>query len=155
MAKPTPQNNHAFLGHHLQYEVQMLRITYAFLRHGIPAVEGDKDARQLVANVFIESFCVHARNLIEFFEGIGNCDFDPTQFAVAGYSVRKQLGPAYGKICEQISHLTTGRTESVGKIDDTFRDDVLAKLEVEVERLEQNLAPAFRLKWKVEPRQQQ
>ena len=68
MVKPTQQDIDDFLGYHLPYEVEMLRATHILLRHGIPLVAGDKDWKQLIANVFIKSFCVHARNLIEFFE---------------------------------------------------------------------------------------
>lgn len=49
--------------HHLPYEVDMLFATFVKLDHGI----ADTHTR----NATIESFCIHARNLIEFLESDG------------------------------------------------------------------------------------
>ena len=50
--------------HQVPYEVDMLRWTYVLLAAlGVPQTKRER----AIANAYIESFCTHARNLIEFF----------------------------------------------------------------------------------------
>jgi hypothetical protein len=48
------------LEHHYAYELDMLSDTYRLSREA-----------QIQLNAYIESFCIHARNLIEFFRSDG------------------------------------------------------------------------------------
>ena len=48
------------LGEHLLYEIQMLHETRK-------ALNGERVSDQIITNALMESFCVHARNLNEFF----------------------------------------------------------------------------------------
>jgi hypothetical protein len=87
-----------FFTDHLPYEINMLRVSFALLSTGVmgPAL----------TNVLIESFCVHARNLIEFFKNKDSCDFDPRDFAIAAYQLEKRFlrDSILPKINNQISH---------------------------------------------------
>jgi hypothetical protein len=56
-----PATDQEILAHHLVYEVEMLVSTLVRLEAGI------RDDR-VMAYAFIESFSLHARNLIEFFQ---------------------------------------------------------------------------------------
>ena len=58
--KHSPEGLIEAFEHQLVYEVNMLRHARNFLR--VPAWSTE------LANAVIESFCVHARNLIEFFD---------------------------------------------------------------------------------------
>jgi hypothetical protein len=97
------------LTHHLRYEIDMLRCTFGRL-HNPLLHECDK-------NAFIESFCIHARNLIDFFRGNGKNCARAADFTVHRiYEVRSLTKTGlpddlYGKLSEQIAHLTYQRTK--------------------------------------------
>ena len=58
--KHSPQGLMEAFEHHLVYEVNMLRHTFAFLHVRAWSTE--------LRNAIIETFCVHARNLVGFFD---------------------------------------------------------------------------------------
>jgi hypothetical protein len=95
------------IGHHLVYEIDMLRETIFRIGRS-----GDK----VLNNALIESFCVHARNLIEFFQkprGAG-------RYVRPGYKAfdNVDISPDIKRLNNQISHLLDGRTaDNSGKID--------------------------------------
>jgi hypothetical protein len=90
--------------HHLRYEIDMLRCTFGRL-HNPLLHECDK-------NAFIESFGIHARNLIDFFRGNGkNCaraaDFTVNRiYEVRSLTKTELPDDLYGKLNEQVAHLT-------------------------------------------------
>ena len=63
------------IGHHIPYEVRMMRQTYAMLADGATCLWYS----QTVLNALIESFAIHARSLIEFFSG----DHSPSENTAA------------------------------------------------------------------------
>jgi hypothetical protein len=58
MAKPNKDKLKEFFVEHLPYEIDMLRDAYVLLETGLLG--------RVLENLLIESFCVHARNLIEY-----------------------------------------------------------------------------------------
>jgi hypothetical protein len=62
MAKPAPISPREKLECHYNYEVDMLCETYKYM-----ATADYSGADKLIKNALIESFCIHARSLIEFF----------------------------------------------------------------------------------------
>jgi hypothetical protein len=143
-----------FLDEHLPYEVQMLRHTYHLLATGIAV--SPAEAQVVVEYALIESFCVHARNLIEFFRHKKPCDFDLRWFAKDGYRVADKdfIGASVQKkLDEQMSHLTKGRTKvEKEKIDRAARKEIYDALEDEIDRLRSSLRPDSASKWKVAAR---
>jgi hypothetical protein len=98
-------------------------------RHRRTALEGWAPAFSVLVNVLIESFCIHARNLIEFLRVDDHCDFDPRWFAAKGYELQPGFidGRLIGMIAAQIAHLSKDRKrESSDKIDGRQRDVILA-----------------------------
>src|SRR6516162_6299974 len=104
--KQSPEGLLEAFAHHLVYEVCMFRLTYLFLR--LPAWSGE------LANAIIESFCVHARNLIDFFSEESATPGQSDNFMGAkhfcnGYAAWTEGGPSNdlrGRLNRQISHLT-------------------------------------------------
>jgi hypothetical protein len=92
---------------HLFYEVLMLGETRKKLR------EQDY-SDHIAANAFIETFCIHARNLNEFLHENGRPDtLKASTFATADYErplITDERRLLFAKINKQISHLTEGRT---------------------------------------------
>ena len=135
MAKPNQQLLLEFFTEHLPYEINMLRATYALLQTG--GLLGP-----IVANTLIESFCVHTRNLIEFFKTKDSCDFDPRDFASPGYELNKRfIGDSIlPKITNQISHLTVNRqVDPAAKIGPEDRFQIMKSLEGEIARFKSHL----------------
>ncbi len=106
--------------HQLVYEVDMFYRTYNFL--DVPAWSPG------LANAIIESFCVHARNLIEFFDqesatpGQARSNYMGAKHFCDGYIPWTKGGPSNdlrGRLNRQISHLTYDRTskeeEKIGR----------------------------------------
>ena len=93
---------------HLGYELDMLVYTFDKLLLVEHLVESSLQAGQV--NALIEAFCIHARNLDEFFQGSGRGDTLMAEtLAASEYTPlmsdreRKDL---VRKINKQISHLT-------------------------------------------------
>jgi DNA-binding CsgD family transcriptional regulator len=91
----------------LMYEVWMLQETYSRLRQ--PQTDS------VVVDALIESFCIHARLLLEFFESCGQEQaIEATEFTGGSYiaqytsAISKTLR---GKLNQQIAHLSENRTD--------------------------------------------
>jgi len=116
---------------HLSYEIWMLCETYELtckLKE-----EPETDEERIDANMKIESFCVHARNLYEFFlKATPRDEYVPRGFtpAKANYDEPVRL------LNTQISHLIyEGRTDKPAKlIDGADRLGMLKDLRTETER---------------------
>jgi hypothetical protein len=96
---------------HLPYEIYMLRQTYRKLAEGQPQDE-------VVGNALIESFCIHARSLLDFFESRPNKkddDYVATDFTSAFVLRINRSAPfetLRTKLNKEIFHLTRGRKNS-------------------------------------------
>lgn len=126
---PSPDEIKNCLDYHLPYEIDMLRVGAARLT---AVTERSTDT-----NILIEVFCVHARNMIDFFDARQKQagDFKAYQFAT-GYTCAVDLEDQRRRINKRIAHLTTERVRgndndkiSVGECLLTYR-----KLESEIER---------------------
>lgn len=131
-----------FVGEHVKYEIDMLRSTHECLR--------SRKWDWAVQNALIESFWVHARNLLEFFGKQKNAH-PVTSFCGTSYVPLKfsSVRPLYRKICEQISHLKSGRTHDAEAKLDVLNSGVREFLENEIEKFRfhlnrecENLIPA-------------
>jgi hypothetical protein len=130
---------------HLPYEIDMLRATYQLLVATSPPAE-------VIKNALIESFCVHARSLLDFFENRANKSDDyAAQNFTSGFSVRinTSIDPLYTlrqKLNKQIFHLTGGRSVTGANKFDPGTDGtlVLRELEAEIGRFQTLLRSEFR-----------
>jgi len=146
MKKVTEQQLQDFLEEHLPYEVDMLRGTFELLQN---------ETSHARAYALMESFCIHGRNLIEFFKNKDSCDFDPRKIAKDGYELRKTFidSSHLERINEQISHLTRKRTRTAAeKIGPSTRKLILDRVEDELERLKRGLNQKYIPMWRVAPR---
>jgi hypothetical protein len=133
---------------HVKYEVQMLGETRRKLQ--------DRDFNdKWTANALIEAFCVHARNLNEFFveESWHPDTLKASSFADDSYTLprrTKRRRALFTKINKQISHLTTKRTSATRhKIDGKQREAMFTLLYADLRNFDQHLKPKLRRKWKV------
>ena len=143
MAKPNARERDEFFDEHLPYEISMLRFTFLELQQPVAGPLG---------NVLIEAFCLHARNLIEFFKNKDSCDFDPREFTAAGHRLHKSFlpGALLMRINEQISHLTANRTViSAEKIGPADRLRMFMAIEGEVTRFASGLSLIYRPRWQL------
>jgi hypothetical protein len=135
-----------FLQKHLPYEIEMMR-------DAIHALATRDKLSWFEKNAFIETFCLHARNLIEFFERRG--DYGPHSFTDAAkfnlnsgvLSVR-----TLRRINQQISHLNKRRTDDARqKINGDRLNEMHRAIEAEIERFVQHLKPEWQGMWKARP----
>ena len=129
------------LREHLPYELNMLRSTFERLRDGV--------ADGVLRNALIESFSIHARSLIGFFnneQGVKASSFTD------GVHVLFRAGHVDGnvvrKLNTQIAHLTLKRTaDPLGKIGDVDRQEMLDTIRLALQEFEQHLKPEFKVLW--------
>lgn len=144
--KPAPHLKEEFFTHHLPHEIEMLRATYELARAARPPAEHE---------ALVESFLLHARNLIEFFQDRPTCDFDPRMFTAGSYQLNRDF-VAEGvlpRINRQVGHLTVKRTtqeaDRPGPRDWAL---ILRALEEEIARFTKALRKDYAEKWS--PQQQ-
>src|SRR5262245_56157113 len=146
MAKrATQEQREFFFVDTLEYEVLMMRETHRLLRAG--------GQTQVLVNALVESFCNHARNLIEFFKDHRDCDFDPRWFT-NGYALQKQFvgNAVLSRIAKQIAHISKLRMdERHNKIGAKEQDKIKADIERELDRFCRHLKPPYDRKWKIPP----
>jgi len=138
----TPDVADKFLTRHLPYEVKMMRELYPELNSGKYA--------QLIHNSNVQSFHVHARNLIEFFKNKPPCDFDPRLFTEPSYQPDGNFidNLLEAKINQQISHLTAQRTAiAQEQLGPPQWEKILKTIEREISRFEKALKPECKEKW--------
>ena len=139
---------------HVAYELDMLVYTFDKLLLVEQLVERRFQAGQVDA--LIEAFCIHARNLDEFFQGSGRADtLNAKTFANSRYMPRpndKERKNLISRINKQISHLTEQRTsvaeEKVGPAD---RAKLYSILITESDNFTRHLQPHLRSAWKYVP----
>jgi hypothetical protein len=132
----------------LPYEIDMLRHSYRRLQSPLHD--------QADVNAFIECFCVHARNLLDFF-----WDAKPKQkkhavarhFIAGCYHPFERVSPKtnglYGKLNDQIAHITYGRTdvmeEKIGPVERAYLKDLVEK---QIENFSRHIDPLYLHLWK-------
>ena len=95
-----------YIKKHLPYELEMLRFTHDRLKSPI---------ERLLANALMESFAVHARNLIDFLFNHGDDgeysarDFLPEDHPLGAKRSLGAVGKPYGRIHEEVLHMGQGR----------------------------------------------
>lgn len=105
---------------------------------------------RLAANAAIESFCIHARNLAEFLSNADTCGFDPRWFAPSYETQMPIPGALFGKINEQITHLSPRRTRvDAAKIGGDDRRAMFNALEVRLADWRSKLDPRYCELWKI------
>ena len=131
------------LRRHVCYEVQMMRECWRQLQRGA--------YNQFDRNMNIECFNLHARNLIEFFKNKDPCDIDPRRFTKPDYKPNGNFidSTLEAKINQQISHLTSDRTDDPKKQlgMKEFRKTGEA-IEKEIARFEKSLTARSEELWK-------
>lgn len=121
---------------HFHYEVVMMRATHVLLA-GAPD--------QLTYNAFHEAFCIHARNLIEFFKNKHDCD--PRWYTQPSFKLKKRFiaDSALTKIIAQVAHLLIARANADDKkitIDETI--EYRNAIEDELQRFLDAMTPEYR-----------
>lgn len=132
---------------HVPYEIIMLRACFDLLQ--VPQTD------VLFGNALIEAFCVHARNLIDFFSST-----DPVSGSVPAarhftddfyrpFSSAKPKGELYGRLNKQIAHLDYGRTDDDNKhIDTVDRISLYRLLEDEISNFDRHVREPYRSAWR-------
>jgi hypothetical protein len=139
--RPHPHAKEEFFSRVLPYEISMFRATYALARAPRPEAEN---------RALVESFLLHARNLIEFFKDKPSCDFDPRMFTVASYQLDKDFiaDAVLPRINAQISHLTVRRISSdAAKLGPRDWALIVRALDGEINRFRNALAADYRAVW--------
>jgi hypothetical protein len=104
------------INEHLPYEIDMLRFTYLQLvRVSTARPQTETNEQQTLLFSFLESFCVHARSLLDFFSNTPghHTDAIASQFTDGYAHIDPSVEPLKTirkKINKQIFHLTTERT---------------------------------------------
>jgi hypothetical protein len=127
---PSPESRE----YHLNYEIWMLEETN----------QKHHDTDQVINNALIESFCVHARNLIEFFAEEAR-HYTTQSYRPFCHISRKRLESIRGKINVQISHVKyQGRTTNdADKITARERAEIINILAAEISEFKAHLLPKY------------
>ena len=131
---------------HIMYEIKMLRMAYWLL--GVPWHS------EWVGNSLIEAFCIHARALLEFFEGETSesdekvCAFHFTNNTYRAFSGGKVNDRLRGKLHAQIAHLSYQRSkDDSDKIGSADRKALLELLNKEIDNFAAHLKSQYKEKW--------
>jgi len=136
---------------HLPYEIGMLVFTAKLLETMQPGNLPENEAA--VRNALIESFCIHARNLIDFLlgkrKGVRAKAVTDNYKPFASGRIDKALTQ---KIEDQIAHITLGRTSDPNeKIDGRIRAKLLRAIATELTAFRTCLKPQYRHSpWNIE-----
>ena len=139
--KPAPHLKEEFFNEHLPYEITMLRAAYDLARANRPASEH---------NAMVDSFLMHARNLIEFYKDRPSCDFDPRMFTNASFQLNRDFiaDSLATRVSAQISHLTTRRiSQAADELGPREWALILRALEEETARFAKALTKDYAAKW--------
>jgi hypothetical protein len=131
----------------LPYEIRMLRAIYQRLQCGFDL--------QTTANLFIEGFALHARNLIDFFwdnKPLKSKNAVARHFTDKCYSPFNGVDPktngVYGKINKQIAHITYDRTDiDQNKLGIQDRKTLFEMIEGEIENFANHVRAPYKELW--------
>jgi hypothetical protein len=132
---------------HFLYELWMLLET----RKLVMGAQNEAFGR-IVLNALIEAFCVHARGLVEFFEGQQR---RPTDVPASNFTDRpfvytrdNVVGDLCNKINKQIAHITYDRTVDPKKvINSADCEELYRRVIMEIERYYGCVKPEYRAVW--------
>jgi hypothetical protein len=138
---PALEQLQSLLNRHVTYELNMLIRT-----HGILIGIG---LEPTVGNALIESFCVHARNLDEFFQSSGVWPRLKASSFTTDYKPGRSLTKALKtRMNQQITHLSLARTHDPEKlINPTEQHQMFLMLVTEAAHFGEHLKPEFQ-DWK-------
>jgi hypothetical protein len=138
---------------HLQYELDMFFVTDHALKVTVAVLTPP------IRYGLVEVFCIHARNLIEFFgqlsETPGHARSDymgARHFCDGAYVPWRGKPPAQklvGKLSRHVSHLTYDRTKAVSeKIGVEAREELFGLLKSETANFGRHLREPYRSRWR-------
>jgi hypothetical protein len=138
MVSPAPATpDELLLRCHFVYEVEMLWGTYQRFIENYP-----RD--QVIRNALIESFCLHARNLIEFLQ-TKHRKYAHRSYQPFAAVPKNKIDTITDRLNNQISHLRLGRTiERSEKIDIKEREEILQLLSGEISQFKANLTSGYK-----------
>jgi hypothetical protein len=146
----SPEGLRETINHHIPYEVRMMRQTFAMLGDGAACLW----VSQVVINALIESFCLHARSLIEFFSGQKSPAGGITaakHFAKEDYQPCSDKGPGkefMHKLNAQIAHPSYFRTSNdEEKLSAKDRSTLMKFVEGELARLSAAMKEIYKSDW--------
>jgi hypothetical protein len=126
------------------------------LRHAYDKLQSSSHG-QATDNVLIECFCLHARNLLDFFRDQKHSNYAVArEFTTASYNPfdgtnPKSSGGLYGKLNDQITHLSYRRTNNpAAKIGPDERAFLKNLIEKEIDNFSNHIDAAYRPLWKVQ-----
>jgi hypothetical protein len=122
-----------FLHEHLPYEIDMFRWTYIQLQIPAPV---------MLRNALIESFCIHSRNLLEFFSGSHQA-WPVTDFCDAHFTPldKSRCQSPLTRISNQIAHLGKSRTSDPNRKINVTDPAIANLIEPEIGRFIKHLRP--------------
>jgi hypothetical protein len=141
------------LTEHLVYRLNMLNRTFSLLEGGLQGQD------QTLINALIESFCINARHLIEFFKEsrapqpqergrVAARHF--TDNAYKSFST-SNLKAEWDILSDQTAHFKYGRrTSPPQKIGPEMRKRIKTVIDAEFQRFVDHLRPEFKAAWKDE-----
>jgi hypothetical protein len=148
----SPIDLEEFMKEHVKYEIDMLRCARWCLasRNWDCTLPSDWTIR----NALIESYWVHARNLLDFFRD-GKHSSKATQFCVSygKLDFKKSIklgskttkaGDLYKNICDQITHLGESRTADVSEKLDVMDQAIYDFVEMEINRFRDHLKDVYK-----------
>ncbi|MCK1274429.1 hypothetical protein IVB46_04125 [Bradyrhizobium sp. 61] len=134
-----------YMREHLHYEIEMLRFTHDRLK---------SISSQMLANALMESFVVHARNLMDFFYNqldpkcFSAADFLPTGDPAAQKASFGDAGKAYGLVHNQTLHLGQRRpTLDKDKVGPDERQTLRDAIESQIPAFEAALLSDYKTIW--------
>ena len=143
MVKQTQPSPGELLGHHVKYEIDQMVASLRMLGDlKVPQEWGDGWQKAL-NNALMESFCLHARALFEFFRKPNGA----REYAETNYKPFQNVDVStwVKNLNNQIAHLLEGRTDDDSrKIRDQDRLDMLYTLSNEVEVFKKALKPEYK-----------
>lgn len=128
---------------HVRYEIDMLSGTYQRLKKPIED--------HVVGNSLIESFCLHARSLLDFFnneQGLHASEFTSEKFSALNPEALGIPNSVCRKLNTQIAHLTKKRVaDAKEKIGPEHREQLFQGLTKAIHSFEEHLLPPHRERW--------
>jgi hypothetical protein len=134
---------------HVTYEIDMLVATYTLMKQmEVSKLVTDEETNKVICNALVESFAIHARNLIDFFNSKqgGNPkefapEYEPTVVNEIGSKLDRKLNT-------QIAHLTYQRTDDPkNKIGSGERETLLRHLLPEIDSFSRRLKDEWQARW--------
>jgi hypothetical protein len=144
---PSLKDPATYLTKHYVYEVNMLRAAHRALATAKDWTLKDELTDQAAKNALIESFCVHARALLDFYKSTARGDdVVATNFIASGKfaaATTSQLpGDIRDRVNKQIAHLTESR-ENANWIDADALNTLLVAIETDHAAFRKAVEPQF------------